>query len=217
MAINDLLNPDDLTTVVVGRDNAISDNDSPFVTESRPTWHQYLVQANARFGLLDDSFLDILDKVANLIFLDLVDTPGDYTGDAGKVVVVNPGEDGLDFAVAQSLVKQIQAMVFNKNGNWPEETFAHVGDVLLTSDIGIVACGTGTITRFHITRTNTASGANMEVFVNGVFQVQKILGSSKQESFNISVSVSEGDRVQVFRQDDGNPTMNSIVTLCLEY
>lgn len=49
-----------------------------------------ILQVNPQGDALE--FVDPIDD-----FLDLLDTPGDYTGFAGYSVVVNPTEDGLEF------------------------------------------------------------------------------------------------------------------------
>lgn len=54
------------------------------------TWHRFLRSWESKF--------DSLSKVlARLKFTDLTDVPSSYTGQAGKSVKVNVGEDGLEF------------------------------------------------------------------------------------------------------------------------
>lgn len=51
-------------------------------------------------------------------FLDLIDTPSSYTGEAGKLVTVNSGETALEFAtIADAVELDTQGDYFELDGN----------------------------------------------------------------------------------------------------
>lgn len=86
-------------------------------------------------------------------FIDLDDTPSDYTGQAGKFVKVNGTEDGVEFSdlnpITQTLL--INPLVFDKNNDFDINVTSNI--VLELAESGHSTGVTFSLYRFNITDT----------------------------------------------------------------
>jgi hypothetical protein len=103
-----------------------------------------ILEVNATGDALE--FVDPIDD-----FLDLIDTPNDYTGSAGYNVVVNGTEDGLEFVAPVVTPSIYEARLTFDGTNNPIESILHINDLPVT-----------------ITWTRTGVGVYLGTFSAGV-------------------------------------------------
>ncbi|NIP30408.1 MAG: hypothetical protein GTN59_07560 [Candidatus Dadabacteria bacterium] len=84
-----------------------------------------ILEVNATGDALE--FVDPIDD-----FLDLIDTPNDYTGSAGYNVVVNGTEDGLEFVAPVVTPSIYEARLTFDGTNNPIESILHINDLPVT-------------------------------------------------------------------------------------
>ena len=131
------------------------------------------------------------------------------SGRVGQIIVINPAEDGFDFATLPppSVDTQQISQTWNRGGNTAANAMLRIGDLdemLLAYDVALVA--------MSILRTDT-DAATLEVLNNGT-PIKTLATSSLTVIDNFAgIACSGGDIISVRNEAGGNTVSNCSVTL----
>ena len=142
--------------------------------------------------------------------LNLTDTPSDYSGQAGKALVVNDAEDAVEFRPVVLL-----PVTFVKNGNLSAGSFMVIGEVTTSAVIGYILPKDLTLEIVTICRTDT-DAADIEILCNGVVKATVPTAALKVVDSSISVACLEGDVISARNKAGSNTISNAIVSLIFE-
>jgi len=129
-------------------------------------------------------------------------------GHAGDIIVINPAEDGFDFAILPTLVDTQQiSQTWNRGGNTSVGSMLRIGDLdemLLAYNVALVA--------MSILRTDT-DAATLGVLNNGT-PIKTLATSSLTVIDNFAgIACLAGDIISVRNEAGGNTVSNCSVTL----
>lgn len=140
------------------------------------------------------------DEVSNAgkdEFLDLLDTPSVYSGDAGKVAQVNAGETALEFGQALRTIDS------------PTFAVVTVGDTgLVVGASAPFSDAAGVLTLQNVDAIDATTKAAVETAITGLANLVSVQGQSISLSGPLTV-----EAVSVLNQDlttDANPTFNDL-------
>lgn len=133
-------------------------------------------------------------KFANIAdeFLDLLDTPASYVGEANKFVRVNPGETGLVF----SLRPFSESIDFTRNGGTNNQ-YLKIGGVY-SNITPLRVIDDGQLDGISV-QNNAVNTFDIEVKINGVTQhTENIIAALGAHAAGLGIVFSAGDLISVY-------------------